>query len=393
MRPVKPLAWVLVVCVSATVYYTVYRMAQLQRQELGIGKRSEEVREKLLKDACTTLTKNLTALSLTTKSEEVREKLSKDACTTLIKNLTALSLTTKFDEKTLMQDVAAMLRCPWQEDKEKNNHYRSAMKQCCNASDWLIVTQENAHIGQNIVYEAEPNKKINVTMEMFNLFPKTSPISSKSLKSCAVVGSSDILSGSCCGREIDQNDFVIRFNVPPLLNYTSDAGRKVHLITVNPSIVIERFRNLNHRRKAFGDMMQSYGDALIIMPTFSYQRNTEVSFKVQYTLEDFGLASKMVSFHPVYLQKLAEYWKGKGLEALRLSSGLMLVSAALELCDTLTLYGFWPFSTDWKGRELSYHYYDQVKFERFVHAMPMEFLLYSQMHIDGALRLHVGPCF
>ncbi|KAJ1080287.1 hypothetical protein NDU88_000506 [Pleurodeles waltl] len=364
MRLVQLLVWVLVVCGVAIVYYTVFRKARLPRQEEGACKRSEEV----------------------------RTKPSKFACARLTKVLTAQSLNKKFDEETLMREVAALLRCPRHEDKTRINYYRSALKRCCNASDWLIVTQENAPLGQNIVYETQKNKKVNVTEEMFNLFPKTPPFSSKPLKSCAVVGNGDILSGSCCGREIDQNDFVIRFNVPPLLNYTDDAGRKAHIVTLNPSIVIQRFQNLNTRRKAFGDMMQSYGDALILMPAFSFTVNTEVSFKVQYTLDDFGLASKMVSFHPVYLQNLAEHWKAKGLKVHRLSSGLMLVSAALELCDTITLYGFWPFSTDWKGRKLSYHYYDQIMPNKVVHSMPVEFLIYSQMHIDGALQLHVGQC-
>ncbi|XP_078526308.1 alpha-2,8-sialyltransferase 8F-like isoform X2 [Lissotriton helveticus] len=337
MRLVQHLAWILLVSGVAIVYYTVFRVAQLPKEEEPICKR--------------------------------------------------------IDEKILMRDAGAMLKCPWHEDKTKTKHYRSVMKQCCNASDWLIVTKENTPLGRNIIYETQKHKKINVTMEMFERFPKMSPLPRKLVKSCAVVGNSAILSGSCCGREIDQNDFVIRFNAPPLLNYTNDAGKKVHLVTVNPSILSQRFHNLNHGRKAFGVMMQPYGDALILMPVFSFTGNTEVSFKVQYTLEDFGLASKMVSFHPVYLQKLAQHWKTKGLKVHRLSSGFMLVSAALELCDTITLYGFWPFSTDWKGNKLRYHYYDKIMPNKAVHSMPKEFLIYSQMHIDGALRLHAGQCF
>ncbi|KAM4675399.1 alpha-N-acetylneuraminide alpha-2,8-sialyltransferase-like [Discoglossus pictus] len=177
------------------------------------------------------------------------------------------------------------------------------------------------------------------------------------------------------------------------MNQTYDIGTKTDLVTANPSILVERFSTLNERRKPFSDMMKVYGPALILMSAFSFVRHTDVAFKVFYTLEDFATGQKVVFFHPQYLQNLDRYWKKRGLKVKRLSSGIMLVSSALELCEKVTLYGFWPFSRDLEGEPIPHHYYDNRIPKPGYHSMPDEFFLYVQMHTQGALRLQVGKCF
>uniref|UniRef100_A0A8C5MAQ2 ST8 alpha-N-acetyl-neuraminide alpha-2,8-sialyltransferase 6 n=1 Tax=Leptobrachium leishanense TaxID=445787 RepID=A0A8C5MAQ2_9ANUR len=241
------------------------------------------------------------------------------------------------------------------------------LEACCNAAMNLLVTQNNTHIGDNITYE---------TQKTFLLSPQTSPLFNKRIRSCAVVGNGGILLNSCCGSEIDKADYVFRFNLAPL-NYSNDTGTKTNLITANPSILIE----------------SQYGPSLILMPAFSFPSNTVVSFKAYYTLEDFGSQQKVVYFHPNYLDNLAVYWKKKGLAVRRLSSGLMIVSTALEICNKVTLYGFWPFAQDFNGKPIPNHYYNKNPPNRYMHSMPSEFFLYSQMHSKGILKLKVGRCF
>ncbi|XP_069470089.1 alpha-2,8-sialyltransferase 8E-like [Ambystoma mexicanum] len=362
-RPVKLLTVMLVACTSCILYYSVFSGPADREPEELVCKRSPEV----------TITH------------------SKAKCQKLRRIFATLSAHKKIGEKSIMRNAAELQRCPWQENREKKEFYRSEINQCCNSSHGLIVTQENTRVGENIVYETQKSVKINVTTEIFNMFPKESPFSGKAYKTCAVVGNGAILVDSCCGQQIDQAEFVFRFNLPPL-NYTKDSGKKVDLVTANPSIMINRFQSLNHRRKAFVDMLRAYRGALILMPTFSHTFGTQLAFKVQYTLDDFGLGSRMVSFHPVYLEKLAAYWMSQGLNVRRLSSGIMLVSAAMEVCDSITLYGFWPFYTNLEGRTIGYHYYDQIAANNYMHAMPKEFFIYSQMHAQGALKLQVGQC-
>ena len=73
-----------------------------------------------------------------------------------------------------------------------------------------------------------------------------------------------------------------------------------------------------------------------------------------------------------------------------MSTGFYFLSSALELCDRVHLYGFWPFKASPEGRDLRYHYFDDVELKS--HDMTTEFRTIVAMHQLGLLRLHVGNC-
>ncbi|XP_069501291.1 alpha-2,8-sialyltransferase 8F-like isoform X1 [Ambystoma mexicanum] len=321
----------------------------------------------------------------------VPEKVNIDACIKVKKLLHGNSLK-RLQTKQLLTKVFDLSGCPWIGSSIQRRSYRRRLAQCCNASHQLIVTQENSPVGHTMSYETDAKRKVKVTDEMFQLFVETSPFKNKRYETCSVVGNGGILLGSFCGDNIDQADFVFRINLPPL-NYTDDVGTKVDLVTAKPSIIVNRFENLNSRRKSFGDFMQAYKNAYILMPAFSSPSNMPIAFKVHYTLEDFGLNQTMLYYHPDYMKKLAIYWKAAGVEAVRLSSGFMIVSAALELCNKVTLYGFWPFDEDLHRNPILHHYYDDVRPKPAMHNMPDEFFFYLQMHNQGALQIQMDNCF
>uniref|UniRef100_A0A8C4SGF2 ST8 alpha-N-acetyl-neuraminide alpha-2,8-sialyltransferase 7.1 n=1 Tax=Erpetoichthys calabaricus TaxID=27687 RepID=A0A8C4SGF2_ERPCA len=261
---------------------------------------------------------------------------------------------------------------------------KSEFKQCCNASQDLVLTQENTVMGQKILYETNRKKSVIVKKIVFHLRNVSfqEPLWNQTLGHCAVVGNGGILNNSRCGQQIDKVDFVIRLNLPPL-NNENDVGKKTSLVTANPTIL------RSYTRKSFAKMMEVYGQAVVLMPAFSYVSCTEPSFRAYFTLKDFNLQN-VTFFHPEYLLRLNNYWKSKGLLAQRLSSGMMLVSIALELCSKVTLYGFWPFSSSLNGKPILHHYYDNVGPKQGVHKMSEEFLLYMQMHSKGLLQLKIG---
>ncbi|XP_063785578.1 alpha-2,8-sialyltransferase 8E-like [Pseudophryne corroboree] len=271
----------------------------------------------------------------------------------------------------------------------RRDRLRSPLNKCCNASYSMIVTQENSPVGHAIRYDAQ--KKVqNVTQSLFGMFPKSSPFQ-KPIRSCSVVGNGGILKNSSCGAEIDLADFVFRLNLPPM-NFTDDVGTKTDLVSANPSILIKRFGSLREKRKPFINMMRAYDSALVLLPAFSYSMNTDVSLRTLYTLEDFDMSSRVVFFNPHYIANLTLHWKNMKLKFRRMSSGLMLASAAIEICEKVTLYGFWPFSQDLTGTFIPHHYYDNVLPKKGVHSMPDEFYRYVQMHSKGSLQLKLGPC-
>uniref|UniRef100_A0A8C4S802 ST8 alpha-N-acetyl-neuraminide alpha-2,8-sialyltransferase 6 n=1 Tax=Erpetoichthys calabaricus TaxID=27687 RepID=A0A8C4S802_ERPCA len=259
------------------------------------------------------------------------------------------------------------------------NQNRRELQSCCNATQDLVLTKEHMKVGETFTYEME-NKRTRVVDEaLYEMFPET-------LGHCAVVGNGGILRNSSCGEQIDQADFVFRLNLPPL-NYTADAGTKTDLVTANPTILF----NLSYARKPFIERMKAYGHAQVLMPAFAYAFCTELSFRVYFTLQDFNL-QHVSFFHPGYISKLHKYWRNKRLTPTRLSSGMILVNVAMELCSEVSLYGFWPFPYDLSGQPLIHHYYDNQPATPGMHAMPLEFLNLLQMHRKGILKVNIGKC-
>ncbi|KAM6060064.1 alpha-2,8-sialyltransferase 8E-like [Theristicus caerulescens] len=238
--------------------------------------------------------------------------------------------------------------------------YRAELGRCCNASAWLAVTQDNTLLGSEIVYDGYHSKSLKVSSGLLEILPEKSPFWDPLYKTCAVVGNGGILRNSSCGSKIDKHEFVIRFNLPSV-DFSEDVGRKSSIVTVNPSILQKWFRGLNGRRLPF-------------------------------VKADSASQSRVFFFHPQYLSALSKYWHDRGFHTHHLSSGFMLVNAALELCQHITLYGFWPFSLHPDGHSLPHHYYDNVLPNLRVHTMPREFTYYVDMHFHGVLQLHLGWC-
>uniref|UniRef100_A0A674IGT6 ST8 alpha-N-acetyl-neuraminide alpha-2,8-sialyltransferase 6 n=1 Tax=Terrapene triunguis TaxID=2587831 RepID=A0A674IGT6_9SAUR len=242
------------------------------------------------------------------------------------------------------------------------------LRGCCNASAKLVLTRDNTPLGSQIVYDGEPAKKYPVKEELLEMLPQVSPFQGAPYECCAVVGNGGILRNSSCGPEIDRAQ-------------GGDGSRGK-----------EGSAGLSRWRRPFAEAVGTYGAPLLLIPAFSFAAYTAVSSQALYTLEDFGSPARAVFMNPEYLAGLDGHWRSRGLRVNRLSSGFMLVSAALELCQHLTLYGFWPFPTDPEGQPLSHHYYDNQPPKPGFHAMPDEFTRYLGMHLQGALRLHLGRC-
>lgn len=130
----------------------------------------------------------------------------------------------------------------------------------------------------------------------------------------------------------------------------------------------------------------------MVLPAFYNTRNTDVSFRVKYMLDDFDSQRGVFFFHPQYLLNVQRFWAVQGVRAKRVSSGLMLVTAALEMCEEVHLYGFWAFPMNPSGIYITHHYYDNVKPRPGFHAMPHEIFNFIHMHTRGIVNVHTGQC-
>ncbi|XP_076737051.1 alpha-2,8-sialyltransferase 8E-like [Maylandia zebra] len=263
----------------------------------------------------------------------------------------------------------------------------------CNGSNNAIVTRENTPVGSKIVCDRD-RTVIPVTPELFKILIKENPFSKKRWDTCSVVGSGGILTNSGCGKTIDSTDFVIRCNLPPLENeFKSDVGMKTNLVTANPSILTKKYGSLMARRRAFVDSLHQYGNSLLLFPCFSSGGTRAVCQRAVYAIEDMEIPIQPIFTNPQYLQSMDQFWNSQGVKGLRASTGAYMISLALELCETVHLYGFWPFSNHpYKLFPLTNHYYDNVPYNSRIHAMSDEFYYWVQLHNKGILKLHLEDC-
>ncbi|XP_059190795.1 alpha-2,8-sialyltransferase 8F-like [Centropristis striata] len=293
--------------------------------------------------------------------------------------------------KEVIDEVKERYSQNWKKQEDNYTKFRSELSSKCNGLEKAIITQANTPVGSKIVYDGEKTRSLKVTPGIFSNFPKEHPLPNKTWDMCAVVGNGGILTDSGCGKMIDSAQFVIRCNLPPLEDdYGKDVGTRTDLVTANPSILTNKYGALQGHRRPFVEKLRIYGDSLLLLPAFSYGHVTSVCQRAVYSIEDFESPIRPVFLNPDYLQKLSVFWRSKGVKALRLSTGIMMTSLALELCANVHLYGFWPFSNHPQGLyALTNHYYDDVTFKAGVHTMSEEFNLLLQLHSQGVLRLHL----
>ncbi|KAJ8338136.1 hypothetical protein SKAU_G00371020 [Synaphobranchus kaupii] len=290
--------------------------------------------------------------------------------------------------KEFTDNIKKLMSCPWKANITQKEQYRVELYSTCNATENMILTKQNTVLGHKIIYDAEKRTRV-VDNSLLQMLPESTPWwTGSQLGRCAVIGNGGILKHSSCGSKINKADFVIRLNLAPI-NWSTDVGVKTNLMTANPTQIQRSYPNLKKQPKPLADRMSNYGNAPLIMPAFAFLFCTRISFQVHQALRP---QQKVVFFNPNYLRELHSYWRRRGQRAHRLSSGLMLVSIALELCEEVNLYGFWPFNFDLSQEKLPHHYYDNVGPHRGSHSMPREFLQLLNMHSKGAINLHIGKC-
>ncbi|XP_041083231.1 alpha-2,8-sialyltransferase 8E-like isoform X1 [Polyodon spathula] len=283
--------------------------------------------------------------------------------------------------------------CKWQMNKAEANAFKASLSRCCNAPAFMFTTQRNTPFGTKLRYEVDTSGVLHISPGIFKMFPKDMPYSRSQFKKCAVIGNGGILKNSKCGKAIDSADFVFRCNLPPISEeYAADVGYKTNIVTINPSIITERFQKLEKWRKPFYEVLQTYENSSVVLPAFYNTHNTDVSFRVKYVLDDFDSPQSVFYFHPQYLLNVQRFWMMQGVVAKRLSTGLMLVTAAMELCEEVHLYGFWGFPMDPNGIFMTHHYYDNVKPRPGFHAMPHEIFNFLHLHSRGILQVHTRAC-
>ncbi|XP_053708261.1 alpha-2,8-sialyltransferase 8F-like isoform X2 [Synchiropus splendidus] len=269
----------------------------------------------------------------------------------------------------LIQNTTDIYSKRWQRLRGYYTQFRLKMQNEGIDVEDAIISKTNFPVGSNITEKLMRN-----------------PLFNKTWDTCSVVGNGGILFDSHCGKKIDSADFVIRCNLPPLHGtFGKHVGTKSSFVTANPSI-LRKIQKENYSEEIM-EKMKPYDDAIIALPD-----QNPLVFETISILRELKSPSRPVFLNPKYMSKLTDFWRSRGVKAARLSSGLFMVSMALELCRNVHVYGFWPFSIHPFGLYfLPHHYYDDTLPRKF-HKMPVEFDLLLQLHTQGVIRIQLGAC-
>ncbi|XP_078474531.1 alpha-2,8-sialyltransferase 8E-like isoform X3 [Lampetra planeri] len=335
-----------------------------------------------------------------------------------------------FNEQSVVEKIMKVRDCPWLENRTEIEAFWSTHVNATGGASQVVITQRNSPINTIIVFN-QRRKTLVVDAKVTNLFLKEFPERSGRYPRCAIVGNGGILANSSCGSQIDAADFVIRCNIPPVGgDFQDDVGSKTDIVTSNPSIFINQFESLIGRRKKFIRKMSSYGASILLIPAFTVSAFTSLAYRAIFTLEDFESQQRVAFFNPSYMRAISRFWMKRGVNESRITSGLMMTSVAMDLCNEVHVYGFWPFVYDLPtpvqvkederrrnpkrsrkrkkraqaavpltaapvdrplGRRLPHHYYDNQQ-PKSGHYMPSEFAELLRLHSRGVLRLHVNAC-
>nr|XP_033775368.1 alpha-2,8-sialyltransferase 8B isoform X2 [Geotrypetes seraphini] len=286
----------------------------------------------------------------------------------------------------------------WRHNETLSLRIRKQVLNFLDAERDISVLKGTLKAGDVIHYIFDRDRTMNISKNLYELLPKTSPLKNKHFKTCAIVGNSGILLNSDCGREIDSHDFIIRCNLAPVEEYAPDVGMKTDLVTMNPSVVQRAFEDLvNETWKAkFLQRLQNLNGSILWIPAFMAKGGEE---RVEW-VNDLILKHR-INVRTAYpslrlLHAVRGYWLTNKVHIKRPSTGLLMYTLATRFCNRIHLYGFWPFPRDINQNPVKYHYYDSLEYgytsQASPHTMPLEFKALQTLHRQGALKLIVGIC-
>ncbi|XP_035695337.1 alpha-N-acetylneuraminide alpha-2,8-sialyltransferase-like [Branchiostoma floridae] len=275
----------------------------------------------------------------------------------------------------------------------------------------LYTSQKNVPVHSKLTF-FQSNLTVKIMRGTYQYFPRNVQFPRKPHQRCSVVGNGGILTGSGCGNEIDSADHVFRLNLPPIHGrFTEDVGEKTNFVTLNPSVLQHEYGLLLEEEKvrAFVQTVAMYPtNAVIYTHPFDHKKYRKPVYRAHKAMLG-GSEQEMRWSHPEFLRAADRFWKKAfHLKEPRITSGLLVATIALSMCEETHLYGFWPYRTAQDGRVLAYHYFErpisnsgfqdgEEVFRSGVannkhHRMGDEFSVLWYLHKKGVLRLHVEDC-
>ncbi len=222
-------------------------------------------------------------------------------------------------------------------------------------------------------------------------------------RSCAVVGSSDVLRLVPRGAEIDGHDVVWRLNNAPTRGFEAEVGRRTTIRMVN-HVPIEKWLLRSRNRTALSRTADGAEYSALLCSPSAVEQGCIVSR----LLGGKGFAANVEAYrrlHATHQLSLvsdelirAGSRCAKELGGTNPSGGLLAVMLALSSCERpVSLYGFWPFCCKpHRGFPAMNYKYSQGNRTRWVccsrgrEKMELEHGLYEHLAKKGLVRIFNG---
>eukprot|EP00058_Branchiostoma_floridae_P012967 XP_002598455.1 hypothetical protein BRAFLDRAFT_83272 [Branchiostoma floridae] len=218
---------------------------------------------------------------------------------------------------------------------------------------------------------------------------------------CAVVGNSGILTGSHCGGEIDTHDYVIRFGVGPTVGYEHDIGRKRNITFLNRDILLKITKSLRSpaSKNVYTQRLKRMNSSTLmfakgknkewntdIESLITIARRYNLCFTLRKNTKNLGIIIRGILSQE--MPDLAQHLGGVE------TTGILSVFMASTFCHRINIYGFYPFTKDIHGKDIQYHYHDNVKPGRKGSAdnYPVEYMVNKRLHKLGVVNHIIDKC-
>ncbi|XP_078699453.1 alpha-N-acetylneuraminide alpha-2,8-sialyltransferase-like isoform X2 [Branchiostoma floridae x Branchiostoma belcheri] len=276
--------------------------------------------------------------------------------------------------------------------------FRDLLEREVHSSDLFIMTKRNTPVNSTVRYFVDKSKYL-ITDELNRKLPKESPFADKRFRNCSIVGSGGILSNSNCGKQIDSARFIIRFNVAPVMpEYRQDIGSRTSLVTCNGDRLREKWRKFStdyNVQRFMGHLDQYDPDVYIWSQPFISRMHTNALLQIHDILRIHNKTQRAIYNRPEHQGLARSFWRRQGVYEMNLTSGLLMVTTAIALCDEVYIYGFWPWLVDKNNSTIRYHYAHRgikTGLSNRWHHIDREFEKLTELHHKGLIKLVTGKC-
>ncbi|XP_035686969.1 alpha-N-acetylneuraminide alpha-2,8-sialyltransferase-like isoform X2 [Branchiostoma floridae] len=276
--------------------------------------------------------------------------------------------------------------------------FRDLLEREVRSSDLFVMTQRNTPVNSTVRYFVDKSRYV-ITDELNRKLPKESPFADKRFRNCSIVGSGGILSNSNCGKQIDSARFIIRFNVAPVMpEYRRDIGSRTSLVTCNGDRLREKWRKFRtdyNIHRFMGHLDQYDPDVYIWSQPFTSSTHTNALLQIHDILRIHNKTQRAIYNRPEHQGLARSFWRRQGVYEMNLTSGLLMVTTAIALCDEVYIYGFWPWLVDKNNSTIRYHYAHRGitgGLRNRWHHIDREFEKLTELHHKGLIKLVTGKC-